>query len=84
MVDLALPVLIQSNCGSGLAREEAVPVAISIADPPPSRASPLPQLCLCRTQILSTSAIPCGSEPARDGGLTVGGDLWDRSDNVLA
>ncbi|KAA8700261.1 hypothetical protein FIV38_21170 [Pseudomonas proteolytica] len=34
----------RSNCGSGLAREGGVSVNISITDPPPSRASPLPQL----------------------------------------
>jgi len=37
----------RSTCGSGLARESGGPVTHELTEPPPSRASPLPQLDLC-------------------------------------
>ncbi|KAF2405712.1 hypothetical protein PSAN_56020 [Pseudomonas antarctica] len=43
---MVLAAKLGQNCGSGLAREGGVSVINKLTDPPPSRASPLPQLDL--------------------------------------
>ena len=56
------------TCGSGLAREDVGTSNTSFADPPLSRASPLPQVS-CQAQTFGTPQTSCGSELARDGVL---------------
>ncbi|PMZ70411.1 hypothetical protein C1X65_26110 [Pseudomonas sp. FW305-70] len=52
--------------GAGLLAKALDQSTLVQADTPPSRASPLPQGDLCRTQNLCTTTFNCGSGLARE------------------